>query len=61
MQAAYSLGNGDTLLRELRGLHEACKYLNVENGMILTFDEEREMEYMDIRIQVILFYRYFLN
>jgi uncharacterized protein len=61
VQASYSLDNDDILRREFRGLHEACKHLDVKKGLILTFDDERELEYMDIKINVLPFYKYFLN
>ena len=61
IQAAYNLDDNDTLQREFRGLHEACNYLNVNTGIILTFDDEREFDYLDIKVQAIPFYKYFLN
>lgn len=61
VQVAYTIENPKTLHRELEGLVEACQYLNTKEGVILTFDEEKELIYKDIQVKVIPFYKYFLH
>ena len=60
VQVAYELNNSDTKARELRGLFEACNYLKLKAGTIITFDEEDEFTYKDIKVNVIPVYKYFL-
>lgn len=38
--------------RELRGLIEACKFLGVNNGMVLTHDQEKEETKEGIKIEI---------
>jgi len=61
VQVSYEINNNDTKLRELKGLVEACKYLNVNKGIIITFDNEEEFVYKNIEVTVVAFYRYFLE
>ena len=39
--------------REIRGVVEACHWLGVSKGMILTFDEENELSVEGINIRVL--------
>ena len=61
VQVAYKINNTDTKLRELKGLEEACKYLNVNKGLIITFDHEDEFTYKNIEVSVVPVYKYFLT
>ena len=61
IQVTYSLKNTDTKNREIRGLVHACKTINSNNGIIITFDEEEEFLKQNITIKVIPFYKYFLS
>jgi uncharacterized protein len=61
VQVCYDIGNKDTFKRECRGLAEACEYLKISNGIIISFDETLDFKYNDIDIQVVPFYTYFLN
>jgi len=45
--------------RELNGLLEAIKFLNVKNGVILTFDDFDTLLLDDIKIQILPAYYYF--
>lgn len=45
----------------MRALHEACKYINVNTGIIITFDTEENLIYKEINIVIIPFYKYFLS
>ena len=60
MQVAYSIKEDKTRQRELRGLSEACKFINTNNATILTFDEEDFIKYEDIKIDITPFYKYFV-
>ncbi len=61
VQATFRMTESDTRERELKGLYEACTYLNQNTGTIITFDEEATMEYKGIHVRVVPVYRYFLN
>ncbi|TAH03104.1 MAG: ATP-binding protein [Sphingobacteriales bacterium] len=60
VQVCYDLENPDTRKREFAGLTEACKYLNVKNGVVLTLSAAEDVVVEDINIQVIHVARYFL-
>lgn len=47
--------------RELAGLTEACKQLNVSEGLILTFDEEKEESMEGITIRFISVWKWIIN
>ncbi len=61
VQVSYDITDNDTKQRELKGLAEACNYLNTDTGIIITFDNEDEFTHKNISISVIPFYKYFLN
>ncbi len=61
VQVAFEITDNDTKLRELKGLAEACKYLDVNKGIIITFDQEEEFIYKNIEVSIIPFYKYFLS
>jgi uncharacterized protein len=61
IQVCYSLNNQETRDREIRGLLEAANYLNVKNGIIITFDEEEIFKMTDVEIEVVPVYKYFLR
>jgi predicted AAA+ superfamily ATPase len=61
IQVSWELKNNDTRERELKGLYEACSYLNQNSGTIITFDEEEELDYKGIHVNVVPVYRYFLE
>jgi hypothetical protein len=54
------LYDSDTRKREFRGLVEACRFLNVLEGTIITFDQEETLELDEIKVNVVAFYKYFL-
>ncbi|MCC5931151.1 MAG: ATP-binding protein [Cyclobacteriaceae bacterium] len=61
VQSAYSIEDESTLQRELKGIYEACRYLGVKKGAIITFDEEYTRNYEGMEIDIIPFYKYFLG
>lgn len=60
-QVAWDLSDENTRERELKGLSEACNYLNIKTGIILCFDYEEEIYHNGLAIQVTPVYKYFLN
>ena len=60
IQVAYQLEDSDTKKRELRGLVEACRFLKVTEGTIITFDQEETVQLDEIKVNVVAFYKYFL-
>jgi len=62
IQVCYSTRDSETMEREIRGLVEACKYLNIKEGIIITFDETQQTIIKnEIIIKVIPVYVYFLK
>lgn len=61
VQVAYELKNNDTKERELRGLNEACQFLGIKKGTIITFDEYEEIKYNEIDVTICPVYKYFLK
>jgi len=61
VQVSWDLHDKNTRERELKGLAEACNYLDTKSGIILCFDSEEEIFYNGLSIQVIPFYKHFLN
>lgn len=61
VQVTWSLEDKNTMEREIKGLAEACDYLGVKVGTIISFDQEEEIEYYDYHFSVIPFYKYFLH
>jgi len=60
VQVAFEINDSETLERENRGLAEACEELNLNEGLIITFDKKSEYRYKNIEIKQIPFYEYFL-
>lgn len=59
VQVACEFLDSDTRIRELRGLAEACNYLNCDEGTVITFDGEENFRYKSINVSVIPVYKYF--
>jgi len=59
VQVSWSIKDDDIKNRELKGLAEACKTLGVKEGIIITFDEEAEINHHDLNISAIPFYKMF--
>ncbi|MBN2569274.1 MAG: ATP-binding protein [Deltaproteobacteria bacterium] len=47
-------------LRELKGLAEAMKALEIDDGLVLTFDEERELIFEGLKIRVMPVWKWLL-
>ena len=50
-----------TSLLALQLFEEACKHLNINKATIITFDHEEELIYKDIEVNIVPFYKYFLE
>lgn len=53
IQVCWSLADNDTLNRELRGIKTAADMTGCRNCVIVTFDEEDELEYDGLLVKVI--------
>lgn len=60
VQVCYDMDSMDTRKREFAGLIEACKFLNVNKGVVLTLSTAEEVLVDYITIQLIHAARYFL-
>ena len=47
--------------REIKGLINACKYVNADNGLIITNDYEELINTENIEIQIVPAYKFMLN
>lgn len=47
--------------RELEGVVEACKFLGVKRGLILTNEDEEVLKFDDIIVDVIPAYKWLLS
>ncbi len=61
IQVSYEFQEEETKQREIRGLIEACKYINKKEGVIITFDHEEEIISRNVKIKIIPVYRFFLE
>ena len=58
IQVALNIEDEDTKKREIKGLIEVCKELNLNKGFIITLDTQDEFEINGIKIEVIPFYKW---
>ncbi|WP_022669775.1 ATP-binding protein [Hippea alviniae] len=58
IQVCYEFSSEATRKREIEGLIECCKYFNLKEGFIVTFDDEEEIVEEGVRIKVIPAYRF---
>jgi predicted AAA+ superfamily ATPase len=61
IQVSYVLEKDKSKEREVRGLLEACKKINVNEGTIITFDQKDEFIQQGVNIKLIPVYQYFLE
>jgi len=61
IQVTYDMSNKDTRKREIKGLINACKNFNLDNGVIITYDNEDEYSEDSITIKVVPFYKWLIN
>jgi len=60
IQVCYDFTNSETKKREVRGLVECCKYFNLTDGFIITFDDEEELIEGQVNIHVLPVYKFIL-
>jgi len=60
VQVTKSLSDIDTRKREIEGLLDACKSYNLKTGLILTEDEEEELEQDGIKIKILPIWKWLL-
>lgn len=60
LQVCYSIRDDDTKQREINGLLNACEYLKLKKGTIVTFEEEDSFKINNINIEVLPAFKYFL-
>lgn len=61
IQVSWDISNKDTLNRELRGLQNASKKLNINKKVIITYDTKKEIQFNGNKYKAIPFYEYFLD
>lgn len=61
VQVSWNLDDHKTKEREIKGLAEACTYVDVKEGIIISFDREEEIDYKGMHFTVMPFYKYFLE
>jgi len=58
IQVCYDMSNEETKKREINGLVNACKKFKLNEGFIITYDNEDELFIDDIKVYQIPFYKY---
>lgn len=61
IQVAYDMDDAQTYKREIKGLVEACKFFNLCEGTIVTFDTTDVLIIDEISIKIIPFAQFVLN
>ena len=62
IQVCYSIEDENTLKREIEGLKEACKYFNLKEGYIITFDQKEELNVKgNLKVYIIPAYEFILK
>ena len=61
IQVCADLSSEKTYQRELDGILKTCLDLKLKEGLIISLDEEREVELQGIRINILPFYKYCLG
>lgn len=61
IQVSYTLKNYQTRERELNALKAAMQDLKINNGLIITYDEEEEITDPDFNIKIIPFWKWTLG
>lgn len=55
IQVTYDMSDEETKKREIKGLVEACRHFNLQEGTIVTFDTTDELQSDDIKITIVGF------
>jgi len=57
----FDISDPETLKREKAGLMEACKYFNLKEGYIITYDQKDEIKENGLTIYIIPGYEFVLK
>ncbi|TCK05284.1 ATP-binding protein [Phorcysia thermohydrogeniphila] len=60
-QVAYTLEEEKTLKREVGALIEACNFFSQKEGLIITYDEEKEIEKDGIKIKIVPAWKFLMS
>jgi len=58
LQVCADLSSEKTYQRELNGIIKTCLDLKLKEGLVISFDEEREVELQGIKVNILPFYEY---
>jgi predicted AAA+ superfamily ATPase len=61
IQVAYSISDPETAKREIKGLRDAMKELNITSGWIITYNESKEIATDEGTIHVLPAWQWLLN
>lgn len=61
IQVSYSLNDDDTRKKELAALEKIGKFLHAEKCIIITYNEEDEIDMGDIHINVVSIWKWLLK
>jgi hypothetical protein len=61
IQVCYDLSNTDTRKREINGLLAAMDYFKLDKGVIITMDQEEDLELSDKYIQIVPAYKLMID
>jgi len=61
IQVCFDISDPETLKREKAGLMEACKYFNLKEGYIITYDQKDEIKENGLTIYIIPGYEFVLK
>src|SRR3989339_310161 len=61
IQVCFDLSDDKTYQREVKGLLDACKFFDLNEGTIVSMDEERELKIGNVSINIVPAYKFFLK
>jgi predicted AAA+ superfamily ATPase len=61
IQVSYSIADFETRERELKAMASAMKELELDKGLILTYDEDDEIEYKGLKVDVVPVWKWLLR
>lgn len=61
LQVTYNLSEEETRNREIKGLVQTCKNFSLDEGIIITMDQEQDFMIDNIKVKVIPAWKYFYN
>lgn len=61
VQACFQINNEETRSRELKGLLKACIHIGSKKGIILTLEEESELEISGVEVKIVPAWKWFVK